>query len=256
MWYSNWVGSVAWISYATSDCRPGVAGLTHAQAIPAAAVASGAQGAFFQTDVDLSNRGSQPVEYQLMWLPRGANNSEPATSETFSLGAGMSVRYANVLSEVFDLEPNSIGALKLMCSIPDLLAMSRTYNTPSDEPAGTYGQAMPAVVPGDMMATGERKRILFASENAEMRTNIGCQSASDGTTVVNVELFDSEGTSLERTMMVLPAFGNDQLNRPFEDYAPVDGYVEVWTDVGNRQIYCYGSVLDNTTSDPTTIPPQ
>ena len=127
-------------------------------------------------------------------------------------------------------------------------ALARTYNFD--------GQAMPAVAPGEMMATGERKRILFASENAEMRTNIGCQSASDGTTVVNVELFDSEGTSLERTMMILPAFGNDQLNRPFEDYAPVDGYVEVWTDVPNRQIYCYGSVLDNTTSDPTTIPPQ
>ncbi len=111
-----------WISYATSDCCAGVAGLCHSLFIPAAAVASGAEGAFYQTDLDLNNAGSQPVEYQLMWLPRGENNSEPMTSETFSLGAGMSVRYANVLSEVFGLQPDSVGALALLSSSPDLLS--------------------------------------------------------------------------------------------------------------------------------------
>jgi hypothetical protein len=32
--------------------------------------------------------------------------------------------------------------------------------------------------------------------------------------------------------------------------------VEVWTVLPTAMFYCYGSVLDNTTSDPTTIPPQ
>ena len=149
------------------------------QFIPAAAVASGAEGAFYQTDVDLNNAGSEPVEYQLMWLPRGEDNSEPMTSETFSLGAGMSVRYANVLAEVFDLQPDSLGALALVSSSPDLLAMSRTYNTPSGEPGGTFGQAIPAVAPGDFIERGERRRILFASEHADLRTNVGCQNGTD-----------------------------------------------------------------------------
>jgi len=260
-WYSPWHGetgsSGAGIYYATSDCCPGVAGLTHSQFIPAAAVASGAEGAFFTTDVDLSNAGSQPVEYQLMWLPRGQDNSEPMTSEIFSLGAGMSVRYANVLSEVFDLEPDSLGALALLSSSPDLLSMSRIYNTPTGEPAGTYGQAMPAVAPSQFIGPNERRRILFASENNDLRFNVGCQSGSgDGTMVVNLELFDHEGSSLGTEMMILRAWGNDQLNRIFQDYMPVNGYVDVWTTVANRSFYCYGSVLDNVTSDPTTIPPQ
>ena len=39
--------------------------------------------------------------------------------------------------------------------------------------------------------------------------------------------------------------------------APIEaGYVDVWTDTEGASIYCYGSVLDNLTSDPTTIPPQ
>ena len=156
MWYSHENEadrSIQLISYATSTRGAGVAALDHSRFIPAAAVASGAEGAFFQTDVDLSNRGSQQVQYQLMWLPRGQDNSEPMTSEIFSLGAGMSVRYANVLSEVFDLEPDSLGALALLSSSPDLLSMSRIYNTPSGEPVGTYGQAMPAIGPTTSSST-------------------------------------------------------------------------------------------------------
>ncbi len=79
------------------------------QFIPAAALASGAEGSFYQTDVDLNNAGGQVTEYEFLWLPRGETNTDPVTSEPFSLGAGMSVRYANVLSEVFGLEPNSLG---------------------------------------------------------------------------------------------------------------------------------------------------
>ena len=256
MWYNSWDGSVALVYYATSDCCAGVAGLTHSRFIPAAALASGAQGSYYQTDVDLSNAGGQPVQYQLMWLPRGETNFEPLTSETFSLGAGMSVRYANVLSEVFDLEPDSLGALALLSTSPDLLAMSRTYNMPSGEPAGTYGQAMPTILPGEFIRHGERRRILFGTENAEMRTNIGCQNASFGTMPVDLELFDMEGNSLGTKRMVLHPYSNDQINRIFEDFRPVSGYVEVWTPVSMGLFYCYGSVLDNVTSDPTTILPQ
>jgi len=104
------------VSYVTSDCCAGVAALDNWRFIPAAAVASGAQGAFYQTDVDVSNADDQTVEYEFSWLPRGEDNSAAETSETFSLGAGKSVRYTNVLSEVFDLEPDSLGALLIKSS--------------------------------------------------------------------------------------------------------------------------------------------
>ena len=168
----------------------------------------------------------------------------------------MSVRYSNLLSEVFGLEPNALGALTVLSSSPDLLAMSRTYNIPGDGSAGTFGQAIPAVAPGDFITTGERRRILFASENDDLRFNVGCQSGGDGTMVVNLELFDAEGTLLEQTMMILRAWGNDQLNRVFQDYQPVNGYVDVWTTQAGKSFHCYGSVLDNVTSDPTTVLPQ
>jgi len=250
MWYTNAYDFS--IRRATSAC----CSMRYASFIPAAAFAAGAHGSFFQTDVDLSNAGDQPVEYQLVWLPRGEQNGLPSGNPVyFSLDAGMSVRYANVLSEVFELEPDALGALAIVSSSPDLLAMSRTYNLPGDGSSGTYGQSIPAVTSDELIRSGERKRILFATENAAMRTNVGCQNATGGGVPVDLELFDMEGSLLDAERMILRPWSNDQINRIFEDFAPITGYVEVSTASPVGAFYCYGSVLDNVTSDPTTIPP-
>jgi hypothetical protein len=253
MWYTYWDGALTdYVGYAIS----GASDTEYVRFIPAAAVAAGAEGAFFQTDVDVSNAGGQSATYRFTWLPRGEDNSDPITSENFSLGAGMSVRYENALSEIFGLEPDNLGALSITASSPDLLAMSRTCNLPSAKAGGTFGQSMPAIPVSEFIQTGERRRILFGSEHADMRTNVGCQNGSDQTTTVKLELFDAAGTSLETKTMVLPPLGNDQINRIFRDHDPINGCVDVWTDDPDRRFYCYGSVLDNVTSDPTTIPPQ
>jgi hypothetical protein len=115
---------------------------------------------------------------------------------------------------------------------------------------------MPAIPVSDFIQTGERRRILFGTEHADMRTNVGCQNGSEHTTTVYLELFDAAGTSLETMTLELPPLGNDQINRIFRDHEPVNGCVDVWTDDPGGAFYCYGSVLDNVTSDPTTIPPQ
>ncbi len=253
MWYSHFGDARdSRVSYATSECCD----LKYLSFIPAAALAGGSAGAFFMTDVDVSNAGSDPAEYLFKWLPRGQDNNDPLTSETFSLGANMSVRYTNVLSEVFGLEPNSLGALLVLSTSPDLLFMSRTYNAPSAKAGGTYGQAIPAVSYEDLIRSGERKRIVFGSETADLRTNVGCQNGMDKDAMIRLELFAADGASLGQQMMVLGPFANDQINRIFVDHQPVNGCVDVWALNPDSRFYCYGSVLDNITSDPTTIPPQ
>ena len=47
-----------------------------ASAFPAAATAAGAEGAFFQTDIDINNKGAEEATFTLLWLPRGADNSD------------------------------------------------------------------------------------------------------------------------------------------------------------------------------------
>jgi len=223
--------------------------------VPAAALAAGAEGAFFQTDVDVNNSGMDS-SYVFMWLPRGEDNSMPVQSDSMSLGAGRSARYENVLAEVFDAEPDVVGALGMQSPSEDFLSMSRTYNVPEGKIAGTFGQALPGIQEGDMIGPYDRRRIIFLSQNSDLRANVGCASGSGVDTEVNIELFDADGESLEVKTMDLAPWSNDQINRIFRAYAPVDGYVDVWSETSGALFYCYGSLLDNETSDPTTILPQ
>ena len=63
--------------------------LIHRSVIPAAAVANGAEGAFFQTDVDINNSSSGgEATFELWWLPRGQANPSPRRSQLYTLGAG------------------------------------------------------------------------------------------------------------------------------------------------------------------------
>ena len=224
--------------------------------IPAAALAAGAQGAFFQTDVDVNNKGGTSASYSFAWLPRGSDNSQPFTSGTYTLGPGRSARFENVLSEVFVAEPDIAGALLISSSSRNLIAMSRTYNLPGGKVAGTFGQALPGVQSDRLIPAGQKRRIVFMSENDDLRANIGCQNGVNAPIRINIELRDGTGQLLDTRNMDLAPRANNQINRIFRNYAPVNGYVDVWTDTPGATFYCYGSVLDNLTSDPTTILPQ
>jgi hypothetical protein len=188
-------------------------------------------------------------------MPRGEDNSEPMESELFTLAAGMSVRYSNVPADLFDLEPDSFGALLIRSSSPDLLGMARIANTPQEKVAGTFGQSIPAVGLDDLTGIHERRRLVFGTEHEDMRTNVGCVNIDTAPAAVDFELFAADGTLLGTESLLLMPWSNDQINRIFEPYQPVTGYVQFWSRAAQGKIYCYGSVLDNVTSDPMTVPP-
>jgi hypothetical protein len=250
MWYLH--RNVDSIRKATSSCCSMVFGLI----IPAAAYGGGAEGSFYETDVDVSNAGASAAEFRFVWLPRGVTDDQRVWSETFTLGANMSQRYGNVVGEVFGLEPDAFGALVIESSSADLLAMARIASVVESKATATYGQAMPALRPDELITTGETRRILFATEDEAMRSNVGCVNVSDALLGLSFELISADGTSLETRTMFLWPWGNDQINRILDDYQPMTGVVDVWSIGGASSYYCYGSVLDNATSDPTTILPR
>ena len=242
--------------YIFTECGGGPAPDGGVAFFPAAAYASGSEGAFFQTDIEINNKGDEDASVTLLWLPRGQDNSEPTASDPITIGPGESIQYPNVLSEVFGLTPNAVGAVAMVADSMYVIGMSRTYNIQETEVTLTFGQALPAVPYDQLIMTGDTQRITFMSENDAFRANLGCVNGTDNEITVSIDLFDSDGTRLETTSMVLPPWSNKQLNQLFEDYAPVNGYVDVWTTTPGASLTCYGSVLDNVTSDPTTILPQ
>ena len=226
--------------------------------ISGAGYAAGANDSFWVTGVDLNNAGSDEVTCSFWWLPRGEDNVQPTMSNPVTLGPGSSVRYANLLGEVFGLDSadSPYGAIAISATGSDVLSMARVFNQAEDDQEGTFGAALPGVAASDLIMAGETRRIIFMSEDDDFRANLGCQNGTDFDISINYETFDDAGTSLEVGAMDLAAYSNNQINRIFRDFSPVNGSVDVWSDTTDAAFHCYGSVVDNATGDPTIILPQ
>jgi len=152
---------------------------------PAAAVAAGAQGAFFQTDVEINNTGAEEAQVAFQWLPRGEDNSTPTQSEPIALAPGQSLRYENVLTEVFSLGADSLGALKMTATTESVIGMSRTYNIPAGETAGTFARA--CCHPGDRDDPGRRAAAHHLPQRERrLRANVGCVNGSSDPLRINI----------------------------------------------------------------------
>jgi len=224
--------------------------------IPAASLAAGAQGSFYQTDVDINNWGNEAATFRIMWLPRGADNSDPTASEYITLAAGAGARYANAVGEIFGLEPDVNGALVVVSDSENLVVKSRIYNLPTAKVSGTFGQAIAGVPSSELITTDQVGRIIFMSEDPDFRANLGCANGVDDSVRISIDLYDDEGTLLETKTMDLGPWSNNQFKKIFEDYAPINGYANLRVREAGGSFYCYGSVLDNLTSDPITVLPQ
>jgi hypothetical protein len=237
-----------WLTAPGAGCT--VAEGVHRILIPAAAFAAGVGDSLFVTDLEIHNRGGSAAEFVLRWLPRDGDNTTPQSSPSFTLAPGSSRRFANVVATVFGLEQVA-GALLVESESDRLRAMSRTFNQ-GDE--GTYGQSLAGVPEARLFRTGERVRLLFMVENEAYRSNLGLVNGTGRPITVLFEKFDDDGTSLGVDARSLAAWSNTQVNRVFRSDGPIEGaYVDVWTDTPESAFTCYGSVLDNQTSDPTTV---
>ena len=224
--------------------------------IPAAARAPGADSSFWYTDVDVNNSGDAAASFQYLWLPRNTDNAMPTASDTFMLQPGETVRHTDVLGAAFGVMDgtNAFGALAVLADSDDLKIFTRTYNQGDN---GTYGQAIPGIAADDLIQANEKERILFFTENAAFRSNIGILNGTGSPITIMWERYTADGMLVDADSADLPAWGNTQLNQVFANEAPVAGaYIDVWTTTEDGAFAAYGSVVSNGTSDPTTVLPQ
>ena len=237
--------------------RGGVAGAVQAPLlIPAAAHAGGAAGTNWRTDLELHNPGGATVVVELDLLPHGQANPSPR-SETFSLAAGASQRFADVLMTVFGFD--GTAALAVVPTGGTVLVSSRTYNllgagNSLGLPAGaSFGQYIPAAPASDAIHTGETGRLQQLGEDAARRTNIVFVNATMGALTVRVELFTAAGASLGSFSLDLQPMEYRQLNRVFRQVTAADvseGFAVVGTETPGGAFFALASVVDGLTGDP------
>ncbi len=214
--------------------------------VAAAAHVSGAGGSRWRTDLGAFNPSASLVNALFRYRRTGGG----FVSKTVSIPAKSQV----VLDDIIGfLGSSGTGSLEVS-SDEILLVGSRTYNQTSN---GTYGQFLDGYRSSEVFSAGDTVWLTMLEETAAFRTNIGFTNSGSTNALLQVTLFNSSGVQLTIFTVSVPAGSNVQENQPFLNRAGTNtvraatASVEIISGAG---MIVYGSVVDNITGDPTTIP--
>jgi len=178
-------------------------------------------------------------------------NGTSVTSMPMELDPSAVLHFDDVVSGLFG--EHGKGWLVVSGSGSGLFATSRTFN---DDPEGTYGQLIPAYPDNAYVGMSENAVLPGLSSAAGFRTNLGFTSLAAVQTIVTVEAYTNDGTSIGSIDIELPAYGFVQLERALAEEFGFIGtaWAEVRNDDPRARYFAHASVVDETTGDPTYIP--
>lgn len=240
--------------------------------VPAGAHATGVNGANWRTDVEVHNPNSTAVTFQIAFLRQATDNGGSTPTRSFSLGPQQSVRYADILSTVF--QTDGAAALRFL---PDggatILVNSRTYNLIGANAIGLpVGSSFSQFVPGldessSAIAYGEEGLIIQLTHRdpsslADFRTNIGYVNTTSSPIDLRIDLYSATGTllgTIQDSRTHLRAYEFLQMNAVFGAFTSnlSDGYAVIRTTTPGGRFFAFATVIDNhLTGDPVFVPAQ
>ncbi len=244
-------GTVAF-SYTVGAANPAPAA---AWILPSSARAPGAGGAFYTTDLTIANTGAADASLGIKFLGHDADG-RTGPEQTFSLAAGRSATYVDVLGSVFGVS-SGYGAIRVTSSTASLAVLGQT-STPAPA-GGTFGQSVPAFAASELVGATPRA-ILGVREDAAFRTNLVLANATEASLDVDVALVADTGATLATKRYALAPLGMTQVTRVVRDLgiaADVAGArLAVSTPTAGGSFAAYASVIDATTNDPRTLLPR
>jgi hypothetical protein len=151
---------------------------------------------------------------------------------------------------------NALGSLEI-CSDQPLLVMGRIFNEAAD---GTFGQNVDGHVADLGYSAGQTVSLIGLRQKTDLyRSNIIVTNGGTTEAQVSITLFDAEGTSLTTFGLTIPAGQVINDSDPFLKRANKPdlgwGFATV-TVLKGTNIRTMGSLIDNRTNDPTTVPPK
>jgi hypothetical protein len=214
------------------------------QWISVASHASGVGGSQWRTDLGILNLGAASANIELRFIQGAAVK----TSTAFVAPGSQSI----LVDVVGQLGASGSGALEVR-SDQAVKVTSRTYNQSAN---GTFGQNYRAFRTSEGLNASTPAWLPQLTENGAYRTNIGVTNTSNDNAGVAVTLFDGAGAQVGTyTVNLLPGEWKQE-NRPFATKAGQTdlsrGFARITVSSGNG-VFAYASVVDNVTSDPTTV---
>ncbi|MEE4271482.1 MAG: PKD domain-containing protein [Thermoanaerobaculales bacterium] len=222
--------------------------------VPVVSRDTGTSGSVWRSDLGLLGVDPAGAAAELRF-----HGSDPVSTRVVTVVPGAMVNLVDVVDWIAPGFEGS-GSLEI-CSDGELRVDSRTYNLLGEDhdcfPAGTFGQYLAGQSPDAGLAEGGSAWLGQLRESEAFRTNIGLVNMGSEAATVKVELFDATGAALVEYELELDGGAWRQDNRPFFKRAgrnDLDAASAKLTVVSGDGIVAYASVIDNLTSDATTIP--
>lgn len=232
--------------------------------IPAAARGQGKAGSFWLTDLVVMNLGEEPVEVEIQWLERDADNTE-ADGVEYTIDGGATLTLEDVVLSVFGHE-EAYGAIHIEVvdeaeeevaaaaaeagDDPEIVAHARVYSRNGSRTVGQglEGFTSAAIVSAEGEAT---THVIGATDDERFRSNWYGQNTAEEEAEVLVELLDDEGEVVaagEYTLAPLaPAL------HPLSELGDELGSGTVRFTVTAGEGIFGVSKVDRLTNDPTTL---
>jgi hypothetical protein len=212
--------------------------------------ASGAAGSQWRSNVIAVADDAGPASIALTFLDGSASETR-----TTALGAGDTIEWQDVLVSLFGYAASDqVSGSMLITSDQPLDIVCRTYNQAT---SGTFGQYIPALTTGDGVTSGRPGKVPGLKRNTAFRSNLGAVNLTEGRCDLRITVHGPGGEQIGSALtMTLEAWEWRQINDVLGSAGAGDrnlayAVVEV---VGSGEAWAYGSVVDNVTNDPTTIP--
>ena len=222
--------------------------------LPSSARVSGQNGAFYTTSLTVTNTGSFDANLTIKFL---GNNQDGRTGAevTQLVRAGNTVTYPDVLNSLFAVT-SGFGAIRINANSNLLKIVSQT-STPPPSGLGTFGQAVPALAPNDLVTPASSQVLIGVRQDTAFRTNAVIANTSEIPAHVDLTLFSSSGSLLGSQGYDLLPLEMRQIGTVVTALGAPDGTANaslvVSTPTGSARIATYAAVIDQKTNDPRTI---
>lgn len=215
--------------------------------IPVVAQVKGAEGAYWNTELWVSNVSDAVGSYALTFLPAGTDNTRllaedaPATS----IGPGETVHLRDVVP------PGSSGALRFVAT-EGVVVRCRVYNARGQS---SVGQMVPSLDRSGMVPPGTDGVLVPLLRSSQFRTNIGFFNPGENTIRVHAVLFDEQGRRVGAASYGVEPGSQVQINDFLLSHrvSRANGYQVLLT--ANDTFAAYATIVDSRTGAAVFILP-
>jgi len=230
--------------------------------IPSVGHGPGQFGSQWRTDVWVSRPlGTQAAEVDIYFVPRGDTNSWPAESRRITVNPGETREFVDIVKGLFGKD-NAFGALRFVAT-QEVVVTSRIYSAgltvvdPStqQQKTGSAGQFFAALPASAAIKRGQATDIQGVGQDPTTRTNVGWVEVTGNPCTIQVQRLDGNGTTLASQTYNVGAYAVVQKSSILNELGGSGSNQRLRVRVvsGECGILAFGSRLDNSTNDPSTI---